>query len=63
MPLWNPIQAYTALRKKARIFKPIRGLGWKNVILCGFGKGAGIALYASLMKIIPQQASRFRCQG
>jgi len=33
------------------------GLGWKNVILCGFGKGAGIALYASLMKIIPQQVS------
>ncbi|CAJ1451543.1 unnamed protein product, partial [Effrenium voratum] len=32
------------------------GLGWKNVILCGFGKGAGVALYAALMKIIPQPA-------
>ncbi|CAK9047783.1 Hypothetical protein (Fragment) [Durusdinium trenchii] len=30
------------------------GLGWKNVILCGFGKGAGVALYAALMKLIPQ---------
>mmetsp|Transcript_50706 Transcript_50706/g.94736 ORF Transcript_50706/g.94736 Transcript_50706/m.94736 type:complete len:837 (+) Transcript_50706:51-2561(+) len=33
------------------------GLGWKNVILCGFGKGAGIALYAALMNIIPKQVS------
>lgn len=33
------------------------GLGWKNVILCGFGKGAGVALYASLMKLIPQQVA------
>ncbi|CAJ1395257.1 unnamed protein product [Effrenium voratum] len=33
------------------------GLGWKNVILCGFGKGAGVALYAALMKIIPQPVS------
>jgi len=28
------------------------GLDWKNVILMGFGKGAGIALYASLLKIV-----------
>lgn len=33
------------------------GLGWKNVILCGFGKGAGVALYAALMKLIPQPVS------
>jgi len=33
------------------------GLKWKNAILCGFGKGAGIALYASLMKVIPQQVA------
>jgi len=32
----------------------LAGLGWKNVILCGFGKGAGVALYAALMKLIPQ---------
>merc|ERR1712190_560311 len=31
------------------------GLEWKNVILLGFGKGAGIALYASLVKLIPKQ--------
>lgn len=24
------------------------------MILCGFGKGAGVALYAALMKLIPQ---------
>jgi len=29
-------------------------LTWKNVILAGFGKGAGIAFYASMMKIVPQ---------
>ena len=40
-----------ALEPKLKQF----GLGWKNVILCGFGKGAGVALYASLMKIIPEQ--------
>lgn len=33
------------------------GLDWKNVILLGFGKGAGIALYASLLKIFPKQVS------
>jgi predicted esterase len=33
------------------------GLDWKNVILCGFGKGAGIALYGSLLKIFPKQIS------
>eukprot|EP00931_Biecheleriopsis_adriatica_P103490 TRINITY_DN78317_c0_g1_i1.p1 TRINITY_DN78317_c0_g1~~TRINITY_DN78317_c0_g1_i1.p1 ORF type:complete len:837 (-),score=222.85 TRINITY_DN78317_c0_g1_i1:124-2634(-) len=33
------------------------GLQWKNVVLAGFGKGAGIALYAALLKIIPQQVS------
>merc|ERR1712050_305298 len=30
------------------------GLEWKNVVLMGFGKGAGLALYASLLKIIPR---------
>jgi len=29
-------------------------LTWKNVILAGFGKGAGIAFYASMMKLVPQ---------
>merc|ERR1712061_375574 len=33
------------------------GLDWKNVILLGFGKGAGIALYGSLLKLIPKQVS------
>merc|ERR1712060_29526 len=33
------------------------GLDWKNVILLGFGKGAGIALYASLVKLIPKQVA------
>jgi len=33
------------------------GLQWKNVVLCGFGKGAGVALYAALLKVIPQQVS------
>ncbi|CAE8609389.1 unnamed protein product [Polarella glacialis] len=32
-------------------------LDWKNVVLCGFGKGAGIALYASLIRVIPTQVS------
>merc|ERR1712060_71333 len=32
-------------------------LDWSNVILAGFGKGAGIALYASLLRIIPQQVA------
>merc|ERR1711920_701492 len=30
------------------------GLDWKNVVILGFGKGAGIALYASLLKVIPK---------
>jgi len=30
------------------------GLDWKNVIILGFGKGAGIALYAALLKSIPK---------
>merc|ERR1719375_1073775 len=30
------------------------GLDWKNVIIMGFGKGAGVALYASLLKIVPK---------
>merc|ERR1712050_147703 len=33
------------------------GLDWQNVILLGFGKGAGIALYASLLKLIPKQVA------
>jgi len=31
------------------------GLQWKNVTILGFGKGAGVALYASLLKILPKQ--------
>jgi len=30
------------------------GLDWKNVVVVGFGKGAGIALYASVLKLIPK---------
>merc|ERR1719152_349900 len=30
-------------------------LDWKNVIVIGFGKGAGIALYASLLSMFPKQ--------
>merc|ERR1719411_147483 len=33
------------------------GLDWKNVIVMGFGKGAGIALYASLLKLFPKSVS------
>merc|ERR1712061_394284 len=33
------------------------GLDWKNVIFLGFGKGAGIALYASLVKLFPKPIS------
>merc|ERR1711920_175396 len=33
------------------------GLDWKNVIVLGFGKGAGIALYAALLKVIPKQVA------
>lgn len=33
------------------------GLDWKNVIILGFGKGAGIALYASILKIMPKQVA------
>merc|ERR1712139_437016 len=33
------------------------GLDWKNVIILGFGKGAGIALYAALLKSIPKPVS------
>lgn len=33
------------------------GLDWKNVIILGFGKGAGVALYASLLKIMPKQVA------
>mmetsp|Transcript_108381 Transcript_108381/g.329483 ORF Transcript_108381/g.329483 Transcript_108381/m.329483 type:complete len:151 (-) Transcript_108381:322-774(-) len=32
-------------------------MDWKNVIILGFGKGAGIALYACLLKLFPQQPS------
>merc|ERR1712157_597053 len=32
-------------------------LDWKNVVFVGFGKGAGITLYASLLKIVPKQVS------
>mmetsp|Transcript_9994 Transcript_9994/g.22367 ORF Transcript_9994/g.22367 Transcript_9994/m.22367 type:complete len:844 (-) Transcript_9994:86-2617(-) len=30
-------------------------LSWKNVVLCGFGKGAGLGLYASVLKLFPDQ--------
>mmetsp|Transcript_126852 Transcript_126852/g.406170 ORF Transcript_126852/g.406170 Transcript_126852/m.406170 type:complete len:840 (+) Transcript_126852:56-2575(+) len=30
------------------------GLDWKNVVLMGFGKGAGVALYAVLLKLFPK---------
>jgi len=30
------------------------GLEWKNVILAGFGKGAGIAFYSALIRLMPQ---------
>jgi len=33
------------------------GLEWKNVTILGFGKGAGVALTASLLKIMPQQVA------
>merc|ERR1711920_349162 len=33
------------------------GLDWKNVIVMGFGKGAGIALYASLLRLFPKSVS------
>lgn len=33
------------------------GLDWKNVTIMGFGKGAGIALYASLLKLFPKPVS------
>jgi NADPH:quinone reductase-like Zn-dependent oxidoreductase/predicted esterase len=31
------------------------GLEWKDVVLMGFGKAIGIAMYASLLKVIPSQ--------
>jgi len=30
------------------------GIEWRNVTILGFGKGAGIALYSSLLKVFPQ---------
>jgi len=33
------------------------GFDWKNVIVLGFGKGAGIALYSTLLKVIPKQVA------
>jgi len=30
------------------------GLDWNNVVILGFGKGAGIAVYAALLKIFPK---------
>mmetsp|Transcript_63072 Transcript_63072/g.137031 ORF Transcript_63072/g.137031 Transcript_63072/m.137031 type:complete len:837 (-) Transcript_63072:294-2804(-) len=30
------------------------GLDWKDVVILGFGKGAGIALYAALLRLIPK---------
>merc|ERR1712039_300400 len=33
------------------------GLQWSNVVIMGFGKGAGIALYAALLKLFPNAVS------
>merc|ERR1719506_143168 len=33
------------------------GLDWKQVTIIGFGKGAGIALYAALLKVFPKPVS------
>jgi len=33
------------------------GLDWKNVVIAGFGKGAGIAMYASLLQLFPRQVA------
>merc|ERR1712079_299856 len=33
------------------------GLDWKNVVVIGFGRGAGIALYTSLLKLFPRPVS------
>merc|ERR1711972_1047668 len=33
------------------------GLDWSNVVIMGFGKGAGIALYAALLKVFPKMVS------
>jgi len=30
------------------------GVDWKNVVIVGFGKGGGIALYAALLKLFPK---------
>jgi len=31
------------------------GVTWKNVTLAGFGKGAGVALYAALCRVVPER--------
>jgi len=31
------------------------GLDWSKVVVIGFGKGAGVALYAALLKLFPKQ--------
>merc|ERR1712190_339062 len=33
------------------------GLQWNNVVIMGFGKGAGIALYVALLKLFPKPIS------
>merc|ERR1712217_131224 len=33
------------------------GLDWSNVVIMGFGKGAGVALYAALLKVFPKAVS------
>merc|ERR1712217_448644 len=33
------------------------GLDWSKVVIMGFGKGAGVALYASLLKVFPKPIS------
>lgn len=31
------------------------GLSWRNVVLAGFGRGAGVATYALLARLVPEQ--------
>jgi len=33
------------------------GLTWRNVVLAGFGKGAGLLFYASVARLLPQQVA------
>lgn len=33
------------------------GLTWRNVVFSGFGKGAGLLFYASVLRLLPQQVA------